>query len=173
MGGRPLGGSLLASEGLHTGLHHRTGRGRQAEAGVRQARGQGHRSLCRSCRQPRPLVGGHWRNARDGAQLSHDRRHRPQGLQALRHAAGGHRRHVRRPDRREQRHRAQRLRHRAGQADQAHPGLPHDHRAQLRRDPARHRFHAAYRQAQGGHSRRLEEGGGCDHRPLRHQGNRI
>ena len=41
---------------------------------------------------------------------------------------------------------------------QAGPGLPDDHRPQLRRDPARDQFDAAHRQALGGHAGQLEQG---------------
>ena len=51
--------------------------------------------------QAREMVRGHPGDAGRGAQLSHDRRHRFQGLQALRHAAGldlgRRRRRARRP----------------------------------------------------------------------------
>ena len=43
--GRQLGGAVLAPEGLHPGLHHRAGHGRQAQARVRQAQRQGHRPV--------------------------------------------------------------------------------------------------------------------------------
>ena len=58
-------------------------------------------------------------------------------LQALRHAAGKHERHLGRPHAGRQPDRAQRLRHRAGQEGQAGPGLPDDHRPQFRRGAAR------------------------------------
>ena len=60
----------------------------RAEAGIRQARRQGHRPVGRSGRQPRQLGRRHQGNAGLRAELSDDRRHRPQDLQALRHAAG-------------------------------------------------------------------------------------
>src|SRR4051794_37510918 len=60
--------------------------------------------------------------------------------------------------------RAQRLRHWAGQEDQARPGLPHDHGAQLRRGAACHRLASADRQAPGRDARELEAGRGRDHR---------
>ena len=59
-------------------------------------------------------------------QLSDDRRHRPEGFQALRHAAGEHERHLGGPHARRQSDRAQRVRHRPGQEDQARPGLSDD-----------------------------------------------
>ncbi len=52
--------------------------------------------------------------------------------------------------------RAQRLRDRPGQEDQAHPGLSHDDRTQLRRSVASDRFATADRQAPGVHPRQLE-----------------
>ena len=65
--------------------------------------------------------------------------------------------------------RAQRLRHRPGQEDQADPGLSDDHRPQLRRGAARHRLAAAHRQAQGGDAGELEAGRGRHHRRLGHR----
>ena len=53
---------------------------------------------------------------------------------------------------------------RAGQEDQARPGLPHDHGAQLRRGAAGHRLASADRQAPGRDARELETGRGRDHR---------
>jgi alkyl hydroperoxide reductase subunit AhpC len=50
---------------------------------------------------------------------------------------------------------------------QTHPGLSHDHRAQLRRGAARHRFAAADLRAQGRHTRQLAAGRGRDHRRQR------
>ena len=60
----------------------------------------------------------------------------------------------------------QRLRHRAGQADQADPRLSHDDRSQLRRGPARDRLASADRQAQGRHAGELAGGRRRDHRQL-------
>ena len=59
--------AFLAPQGFHAGLHHRTGRGRQAEAGIRQARRQGDRPVGRSGREPRQMVGRHRRDAGHGA----------------------------------------------------------------------------------------------------------
>ena len=42
------------------------------------------------------------------------------------------------------------------------PGLSDDHRPQFRRGPARDRFDATHRQAQGGDAGQLEAGRGCD-----------
>src|ERR1700722_10356797 len=73
LGRRSLGGAFLAPQGFYAGLHHRIGRGRQAEAGIRQARRQGDRPVGRSRRQSRQMVQGHRRDPGHGAQLSHDR----------------------------------------------------------------------------------------------------
>ena len=54
--------------------------------------------------------------------------------------------------------RAQRVRDRPGQEDQAGPDLPDDDRPQLRRGAARDRLAAADRQAQGGHARNWQQG---------------
>ena len=62
-----------------------------------------------------------------------DRGLRPEGRQALWHAAGRRRRVVRRPHRGRQRDRAQRLRDRPRQEDQAGALLPDEHGPQLRR----------------------------------------
>ena len=60
--------------------------------------------------------------------------------------------------------RAQRVRDRPGQEDQADPGLSDDHGAQLRRGPAGDRLAAADRQAQGRPRRRnWKHGRGRDH----------
>src|SRR5262249_7218422 len=59
---------------------------------------------------------------------------------------------------------AQRLRHRCRQEDQADPGLPDDHRPQLRRGAARDRLAANDGEAQGRDSGQLEAGRGRDHR---------
>ena len=70
------------------------------------------------------------------------------------------------PHARGQPDRAQRVRRRAGQEDQADPGLPDDHRPQLRRGAAGDRFAAAHRQAQGVDAGELETGRRRDHRRL-------
>ena len=62
--------------------------------------------------------------------------------------------------------RAQRVRHRPGQEDQADPGLSDDHGPQLRRGAARDRLAAADREAQGRDAGELETGRGRDHRRL-------
>ena len=91
-------------------------------------------------RQARGLGQRHQGDAGLRPELSDDRRHRLQRVEALRHAA---RRGVRRSGQahgRGQSDRAQRLRHRPRQEDQAHPGLSDDHRPQLRRGAARDRL---------------------------------
>ena len=106
------------------------------------------------------------RRRRARAQLPDDRRRRLQRLEALRDAAGEH---VGRPDRAHpgrQPDRAQRLRDRPGQEDQADPRLPDDDRPQLRRGAAGDRLAAAHREAQGGDAGELEAGRGRDHRGL-------
>ena len=100
------------------------------------------------------------------AELSDDRRHRFQHLQALRHAAGGRLRRSDQAHARRQPDRAQCLRHRAGQEDQADPRLSDDHGPQFRRGAARDRFAAAHRQAQGRDAGELETGRRRDHRRL-------
>ena len=62
--------------------------------------------------------------------------------------------------------RAQRLRRRARQEDQADPRLSHDDRAQLRRGPARDRLAAADGQPQGRHAGPVAAGRRRDHRRL-------
>ncbi len=100
----------------------------------------------------------HQGDARRGAELPDDRRSRPHDLQALRHAAGERAGHVRRPHARRQSDRAQRVRHRPRQEDQADPGLSDDHGAQFRRGAARDRLAAAHRQASRGDAGELEGG---------------
>src|SRR5262249_799102 len=63
--------------------------------------------------------------------------------------------------------RAQRLRHRAGQEDQADPGLSDDHGPQLRRGAAGDRLAAADGAAQGRDASQLAARRGGDHRRLR------
>src|SRR5262249_22443918 len=50
-----MGGAVLASQGLHAGLHHRTRLHGQDQARVRQARRQNHRPVRRPARQPSRL----------------------------------------------------------------------------------------------------------------------
>ena len=145
-----LGRAVLAPEGLHPGLHHRARLHGEDQAGIRQARRQDHRPQRRSGRPPREVGGRHQGDARRRAELSDDRRPDAGDLEALRHAAGEHDRHVAGPHAGRQPDGAQRVRHRPGQEDQAHPGLSDDHGPQFRRGAARHRFAAADRQASGG-----------------------
>ena len=58
------------------------------QAGVRQAQRQDHRPERRSGRQARAVVERHQGDAGPRAELSDDRRHRPEGLEAVRDAAG-------------------------------------------------------------------------------------
>ena len=70
------------------------------------------------------------------------------------------------PHRRRQPDRAQRVRRRARQEDQADPRLSDDDRPQLRRGAARDRLAAADREAQGRDAGELEAGRGRHHRRL-------
>ena len=63
--------------------------------------------------------------------------------------------------------RPQRVRHRAGQEDEAHSRLSDDHGPQLRRGAARDRLAPADRQAQGGDAGELERRRGRHHRRAR------
>ncbi len=65
--------------------------------------------------------------------------------------------------------RAQRVRGRPRQEDQADPRLPDDHRPQLRRGATRDRLAAAHRRPQGRHPRQLATRRRRDHRRLRLQ----
>ena len=109
----------------------------------------------------------HQRDAGRRAELSDDRRHGSERLEAVRHASREHGGHLRGAHSRRQSDGPQRLRHRAGQEGQADHRLSHDDRAQLRRGPARPRLAAADGEAQGGDARELEAGRGRDHRGLR------
>ena len=104
-------------------------------------------------------VGDHARWAADieetqgaRAELPGDRGWRLHRLPAVRHAARGHlgRPEGAHPGR--QPDRAERVRDRPGQEAQADPGLPDDHRAQLRRGAPGDRLAAADRQAPGQHA---------------------
>ena len=164
--GDKLGDPVLAPEGLHAGVHDRARLHGQDRARVHQAQRQADRPLGRPGRQPQQVGQGHRGDAGREGQLPDDRRHRPQGRQALQHAAGRGGRHLRRPHRRHQRDRALGLHHRPRQEDQADADLPDDDRPQLRRDPARARLDAAHREAQGRDAGELEAGRGRDHRRL-------
>ena len=120
-------------------------------------------------RQPCALAGGHRGDPGREGRLPDHRRQRPQGLQALRHAAGRGAGHVRGPHARDQPDRAHGVRRRARQEDQADAELPDDHGPQFRRDPAGARLHAAHGEAQGLHARELEAGGGRHHLGLGHR----
>ncbi len=75
---------VLPSEGLHPGLHHRTRRAGPPEAGIRPARRQADGPVGRSGRPPRQMVRGHQGDPGRCPELSDDRRHRLQRVQALR-----------------------------------------------------------------------------------------
>ena len=98
----------------------------------------------------------HRRDAGRHGELPVDRRHRSRGREALQHAARRRAGHVARPHRGDERDGALGVRHRPRQADQADAHLPDDDRPQLRRDPARGRFDAAHREAQGRDAGELE-----------------
>ena len=86
--GELVGRAVLASEGLHAGVHHRARLHGADQAGVRQARRQDHRPLGRSGREPCEVGERHQGDARLRAELSDDRRHRSLDLEGLGHAAG-------------------------------------------------------------------------------------
>ena len=151
--GDSLGDAVLAPEGLHAGVHDRARLHGEDQAGIRQAQREDHRAVGRSRRQPRawakdiadtqghapnyPIIGDPDFNVSKLYGML------PASASAIRHA---HRR--RQPDR------AQRVRDRSGQEDQAHPRLSDDHGPQLRRGAARDRLAAAHREAQGRHAGR-------------------
>ena len=146
---RLVGRAVLAPARLHARLHDRARLHGQDQAGVRPPRREDHRAVGRPGRQPREVGAGHRGDAGHGAQLPDDRRPRLRGREGVRHAGGGR---LGRPDRahaRGQPDGPQRLRHRAGQEDQADPRLSDDDRPQLRRGAARDRLAPAHRQAQG------------------------
>ena len=137
-----LGDPVLPSQGLHAGVHHRAGLHGPAEARVRQAQHQDHRPERRPGRATTPAgpkdieeTQGH------GAELPDDRRPRPEGREALRHAARRRRRRLRRPRTpADNADRAHGVHHRPRQEDQADPHLSDDDRPQFRRGAARARF---------------------------------
>ncbi len=159
--------AVFASQGFHPGLHHRTRLHGAHQARVRQARREDPRHFGRSGRSPWQMGGRHQGNPGLCAELSDDRRSGPERRQGLGDAAGRGLGRCRQPHARRQSDRAQRVRHRARQEDQADPGLPDDHRTQFRRGAARDRFPAADRQAQGCDAGELEAGRGRDHRIAR------
>ena len=69
--------------------------------------------------QPRQVGAGHRRDAGPQSEVPDDRRPGAEDRQALRHAAGGEREHLRGPHRGQQCHRAHGIRRRARQEDQA------------------------------------------------------
>ena len=107
------------------------------------------------------------RRRRARPELSDDRRHRPQDLEALRHAAGEHD-----GDTCEGRTPADNQTVRnvfvigPDKKIKLDPRLSDDHGPQLRRGPAGHRLAAAHREAQGRDAGELEAGRGRDHRRL-------
>ena len=94
MGGRQLGGAVLASEGFHARMHDRARRRRQAEAGIREAGREGDRPVGRPARLAPQMGRRHRGNARRGPQLPAPRRFRPQGLGPLRHDPSERERHL-------------------------------------------------------------------------------
>ena len=160
-----LGRAVLAPEGLHAGLHDRTRLHGSDQAGVRPPQCQDHRasaSIPWTTTQGGRMTSGRPRDAPNYPMIGDTdlsisklggccRRALPASLEA--HAS-------RQPDRPE------RVRDRAGQEDQADPGLPDDHRPELRRGPAGHRLPPANGETQGGDARELEEGRGRDHRRI-------
>src|ERR687898_953504 len=74
VGRRLVGCPLLASEGLHAGVHDRAGLYGEDQARVRPARRQGGRAIGRPDRPARGLGQGHRGDAGTGAQLSDHRR---------------------------------------------------------------------------------------------------
>ena len=83
---RQLGGALLAPQGLHARLHDRARLHGEDQARVRIAQREDHRPLGRPVRPSRGLGEGHRGDPGHGPQLSADRRHRLQGVEALRDA---------------------------------------------------------------------------------------
>src|SRR5213596_180265 len=71
---RQMGDPFLASEGFHTGLHHRTRLHGEVEARVRQEEHQDPRAVDRSGKRPQQMGQRHQGNSRDRGQLSDDRR---------------------------------------------------------------------------------------------------
>ena len=78
--------AVLASGGLHAGVHHRVRDHGQAPARVEQARHQGHWSQRRRHRGSRALDRGHQRDAADAGELPDHRGQGSPGVDALRHA---------------------------------------------------------------------------------------
>ena len=154
-------------QGLHAGLHDRARLHGEHQAGVRQAQRR-RSSASRSTRStttrsgPKdieetqgtapnyPMIGDpEFKVAKAYGMLAGRRRRRPDRAHAGRE-----------PDR------AQRVRDRPRQEDQADPRLSDDHGPQLRRGAARDRLAPADREAQGRDAGQLEAGRGRDHRRL-------
>ena len=135
-----MGRPVLTPEGLHARVHDRARLHGLDPARVREAQRQGDRPVGRLDRRPRRLGQGHRGDAGPRAQLPDHRRRRLQRLEAVRDAPGRGGGRPEEPHADGQPDRAQRLRHRPGQEDQADPRLPDDHGAQLRRGAARDRL---------------------------------
>ena len=84
---RQVGGAVLAPQGLHPGVHHRARHDGAHEGRVRQAQREDHRPVVRPGGRPQALGEGHRGDAGRGGQLPDDRRRRPEGGEALRHAS--------------------------------------------------------------------------------------
>ncbi len=165
--GNSWGVALLPSQGLHARLHDGARLHGQAQARVRQAQRQGHRAERRPGGLPLQVVGRHQGDAGLRAELSDDRRPGAEGREGLGNASRRARAHVAGPHRGRQPDRPQRLRRRPRQEDQADPRLPDDDRPQLRRSPARDRFAAADREAQGRDAGELEAAARTSSSPAR------
>ena len=112
--GRQLGDPVLASEGLHSGLHDRARLRREDQARVREAQHQGHRPVGRSGRRAQQVGVRHRGDPGRGGQLPDDRRSRQEGRRPLRHDP---------PERERHRHGAHGVRHRSRQEGEAHDHL--------------------------------------------------
>src|SRR5665213_1053071 len=151
------GRALLAPEGLHARVHDGAWLHREIEARIRQAQREGARDQRRRARLA-PRVGGRHRgDVGLQGRVSDPRRSRPQGGQPLRHDPSERQRHV---------DGALGLRDRPEEEDPPHHHVPGEHRAQLRRDPARDRFDAVDRQPQCRDPGQLEAGRGRGHLAL-------
>ena len=82
-----VGGVVLASQGLHAGLHDGARLHGEDQARVRPPQREGHRALGRPDRRSRRLGTRHRGDAGAGAELPDRRRRRLRGLEALRDAA--------------------------------------------------------------------------------------
>ena len=162
---RFVGGAVLASQGLHAGLHDRARLHGEDQARVRQAQREDHRPVGRSASTTRsgPPTS---RRRRGTAQLPDHRRRRLQRLEALRDAAGGARRATR--ERTPADNQTVRNVFVVGPDKKVKldPRLPDDDGPQLRRGAARDRLAAADREAPGRDAGQLAAGRGRDHRRL-------